>query len=168
MTLPELNELPSLQRKEALATCCGASAWVAEMDKLFPVESKDTLFDQADVIWFSCTESDWKEAFAHHPKIGDIDSLRAKFASTSHWTSSEQAGTASASQEILEQLAEGNRKYEEKFGYIFIVCAIGKSAEEMLNLLRSRLPNRPEDEILIAAQEQNKITLLRLKKLLTT
>ncbi|GAB3696218.1 2-oxo-4-hydroxy-4-carboxy-5-ureidoimidazoline decarboxylase [Spirosoma flavus] len=166
MTLPELNELTSAVRKAALMTCCGSSAWVTEMDKIFPVESRETLFDQAEVIWFTCSENDWREAFSHHPKIGDINSLREKFASTRTWASGEQAGVSTASQDVLEQLAEGNRQYEEKFGYIFIVCATGKSADEMLEILRSRLPNRPEDEILIAAQEQDKITRIRLEKLL--
>ncbi|MBD2704196.1 2-oxo-4-hydroxy-4-carboxy-5-ureidoimidazoline decarboxylase [Spirosoma sp. BT702] len=166
MTLPELNEITSAERKAALSTCCDSSAWVAEMDKIFPVESTNTLFEQAEVIWFACSEYDWREAFSHHPKIGDVDSLRVKFANTRSWASGEQAGVSAASEDVLEQLADGNRQYEEKFGYIFIVCATGKSAEEMLAILRSRLPNRPEDEILLAAQEQDKITRIRLKKLL--
>ncbi|GAB3956592.1 2-oxo-4-hydroxy-4-carboxy-5-ureidoimidazoline decarboxylase [Spirosoma harenae] len=166
MTLPELNQLPVSELKEALKTCCGSSAWVAEMAKLFPVESRETLFEQAEIIWFACSESDWREAFEHHPKIGDINSLREKFANTSDWASGEQAGVSSASRSVLEMLAEGNELYEEKFGYIFIVCATGKSAEEMLNLLEDRLLNSPEAEIQIAMQEQNKITKIRLEKLI--
>ncbi|MBN8825595.1 MULTISPECIES: 2-oxo-4-hydroxy-4-carboxy-5-ureidoimidazoline decarboxylase [unclassified Spirosoma] len=168
MTLPELNEAPVSELKAALTACCGSSAWVKDMVKLFPVDSRETLFEQAEMIWFACSEADWKEAFAHHPKIGDIGSLRSKFASTRNWASGEQSGVAEASEEILRRLAEGNRLYEEKFGYIFIVCATGKSASEMLNILESRLPHSPEKEIQIAMQEQNKITKIRLEKLLGT
>ncbi|QHV94193.1 2-oxo-4-hydroxy-4-carboxy-5-ureidoimidazoline decarboxylase [Spirosoma endbachense] len=168
MILPELNQLPVNQLKAALVTCCGSTAWVNEMAKTFPVESKESLFEQAEISWFSLNESDWREAFDHHPKIGDINSLREKFANTSTWASGEQSGVSTASQQVLEDLSEGNRLYETKFGYIFIVCATGKSADEMLEILNSRLPNSPEDEILIAMQEQNKITKIRLEKLLVS
>ena len=113
-----------------------------------------------------CSEKDWKEAFSHHPKIGDLESLKKKFSSTAGWASDEQSGVNTASQQIIEALADGNKKYEEKFGYIFIVCAAGKSAEEMLAIFKSRLQNSPEVEIEIAADEQNKITKLRIEKLL--
>ena len=168
MTLPELNQLSIFQLKEALSTCCGSTVWVNELAKVFPVESKENLFEQADIIWFACSESDWREAFTHHPKIGDINSLREKFANTKSWAEGEQSGVSVASQQVLEDLSEGNRLYEEKFGYIFIVCATGKSAEEMLEILNARLPNSPETEILIAMQEQNKITKIRLEKLLAS
>ncbi|WP_080056626.1 2-oxo-4-hydroxy-4-carboxy-5-ureidoimidazoline decarboxylase [Spirosoma aerolatum] len=168
MTLPELNDAPVSELKAALATCCGSSTWVNDMVKLFPVDSRETLFEQAEMVWFACSEADWKEAFAHHPKIGDINSLRSKFTSTRNWASDEQSGVADASEVVLQRLAEGNRLYEEKFGYIFIVCATGKSAVEMLNSLESRLPHSPEEEIKIAMQEQNKITKIRLEKLLGT
>jgi 2-oxo-4-hydroxy-4-carboxy-5-ureidoimidazoline decarboxylase len=166
MTLPELNELPVSELKARLCICCGSSAWVDEMTRIFPVESEESLLEQAAIIWFACSESDWEEAFAQHPKIGDIRSLREKFATTKEWVEGEQAGVSTASQLVLEALAEGNRRYEEKFGYIFIVCATGKSAGEMLEILQSRLPNSPEDEIQVAMQEQTKITKIRLEKLL--
>ena len=106
----------------------------------------------------------WKR-FCAHPKIGDVDSLRAKFANTRDWASNEQAGVTEASDSVLQRLSELNREYEAKFGYIFIVCATGKSADEMLAILESRLPNDPTTELRTAAQEQLKITLLRLQKL---
>lgn len=165
MTVPELNQLPVSQLKEALTTCCGSSAWVNEMARLFPIESNESLLEQAETIWFALNESDWREAFTHHPKIGDIHSLREKFANTKAWAEGEQSGVSTASQQVLENLAEGNRLYEEKFGYIFIVCATGKTAAEMLEILNTRLPNTPEAELLIAAQEQHKITKIRLEKL---
>ncbi len=114
------------------------------------------------------TQSDWLEAFAGHPKIGqDIDSLKVKFKNTADWSAGEQAGVDSASEEVLQQLSEGNRAYEEKFGYIFIVCATGKSAAEMLALLQERMGNTPEKELLIAMAEQEKITRIRLERLVS-
>lgn len=124
------------------------------------------LLEDAEAQWYECSPDDWKEAFSHHPRIGDVESLTKKFASTAQWASGEQSGVNAASGKTIEELAEGNRLYEEKFGYIFIVCATGKSAEEMLSLLQARLPNVPTEEIEIAAEEQNKITKLRLQKLL--
>ena len=167
MTLAELNHLPKPALTEALQKCCGSSVWVENMLAAFPVSDAETLMDEANTAWNSLREADWHEAFTHHPKIGgDVEALRAKFASTSTWAEGEQASVKQASQETLEALAAGNEDYERRFGYIFIVCATGKPADEMLALLQARLSNKPEDEILIAAGEQNKITRLRLEKLL--
>ncbi len=167
MTLEELNTLDPNQLKEELTKCCGSSTWVKMVATYFPADSIEELLDEAEAMWYECSEDDWKEAFAHHPKIGDVDSLTKKFASTVQWASGEQSGVNTAAAETIKALAEGNLLYEEKFGYIFIVCATGKSAEEMLTILQTRLANTPEDEIKIAAAEQNKITKLRLQKLLT-
>lgn len=166
MTLEELNKISQPQLKEELLKCCGSSTWVKMMMAYFPADSMEGLLEQAEEIWYECSEDDWKEAFAHHPKIGDVESLTKKFASTAQWASGEQSGVNTAATGTITALAEGNRLYEEKFGYIFIVCATGKSAEEMLTLLRDRLTNDPEKEIKIAAGEQNKITKLRLQKLI--
>jgi 2-oxo-4-hydroxy-4-carboxy-5-ureidoimidazoline decarboxylase len=166
MTLHELNTLPVQQLKEELLKCCGSLAWVSKMLAFFPAEDLVELLEDAEEEWSKCSEEDWKEAFAHHPKIGDIESLKKKFASTAGWASGEQSGVDTASRQTLEALAKGNKEYENKFGYIFIVCATGKSADEMLGLLTTRLLNDPKDEIEIASDEQNKITKLRLEKLL--
>ena len=166
MTLHELNTLPKDQLKDALLKCCGSANWVEKMLPFFPADDLVELLEDAEEQWFKCSEGDWKEAFSQHPKIGDTASLKKKFASTAQWASGEQSGVSTASQQTIEALAEGNRKYEDKFGYIFIVCATGKTAEEMLEILTSRLSNDPKDEIEIAADEQNKITKLRLEKLL--
>ncbi|QDA60480.1 2-oxo-4-hydroxy-4-carboxy-5-ureidoimidazoline decarboxylase [Hymenobacter jejuensis] len=166
MTLTELNTLDQPALAEALSKCCGATAWVQAMSEIFPVADAATLFSRAHDIWYGLQESDWREAFTHHPKIGDASALKEKFASTSAWAAGEQGAVKQASQQVLEDLAEGNWRYEEKFGYIFIVCATGKSAEEMLALLQARLPNSPETEIHIAMGEQDKITKIRLEKLL--
>lgn len=108
---------------------------------------------------------DWLEALAAHPRIGDLHSLREKFASTADWASGEQAGVAGAGDDLIRALADGNRDYEAKFGYIFIVCATGKTAAEMLAILRERLLNGPGAELRIAAAEQAEIMRLRLEKL---
>ena len=166
VSLSALNQMPVKWLREALTTCCGSSAWVDGMVSIMPVGNREELYEQAERIWYTCSEQDWREAFTHHPKIGDIDSLQKKFASTQAWTEGEQAGVSAASQQVLEQLADGNRLYEEKFGYIFIVCATGKSATEMLEMLHDRLPNSPADELKVAMQEQRKITRIRLEKLM--
>ena len=166
MTLHELNTLSKQQLIQELTKCCGSSAWVNKMLPFFPADDLVELLEDAEELWFKCSEEDWKEAFAQHPKIGDVESLQKKFASTAQWASGEQSGVNNASQQTLEALAEDNKKYEDKFGYIFIVCATGKSAEEMLGILNERLLNDPKDEIEIAADEQNTITKLRLEKLL--
>lgn len=166
MTIHELNHLPPGQQKETLFRCCGSTAWVNKMLEVFPVEDFVDLTEDAEEKWYECSEADWKEAFSHHPKIGDTESLKKKFADTAQWASGEQSGVNTASEEVIKQLAEGNRQYEEKFGYIFIVCATGKSADEMLQMLNARLPNSPGEEIKIAADQQMQITKLRLQKLL--
>ena len=145
--------------------CCGSTAWAEQLSKNFPFDSMESLKKESDRIWFSLGEDDWKEAFSHHPKIGDMGNLKKKFASTSHLAEGEQAEVKHAEEEVLRALQKGNDDYEKKFGYIFIVCATGKSAEEMLSLLNSRLINNPAFEIRVAAEEQNKITHLRLDKL---
>lgn len=167
MTLHEFNILPKQQLKQELFKCCGSTVWVEKMLTIFPVDDLVELLEDAEEKWYQCSEKDWLEAFKHHPKIGDIESLQQKFASTAQWAEEEQNGTGNASTDILHQLKNKNEEYEKKFGYIFIVCATGKSAEEMLDILQSRLPNSKEEEIKIAADEQDKITKLRLEKLLS-
>lgn len=173
MTLHEFNILPKQELIEELIKCCGSVSWVNKMLPFIPADDMIELLEDAEEQWWQCSEDDWKEAFSHHPKIGDVESLSEgllpetkKFASTAQWASGEQSSVNIASKETIEALAEGNRLYEEKFGYIFIVCATGKSAEEMLGMLQSRLKNNTVEEIQIAADEQNKITKLRIEKLL--
>ena len=166
MHLQELNNLPPATRAEALATCCGAAAWVAVLNQQFPFATAAALFAAADQIWQNLSEADWREAFTHHPKIGDVNALREKFTSTATWAAGEQGAVRQASQATLAALAAGNDAYAQKFGYTFIVCATGKSAGEILALLQARLPNAPTQEIHTAMGEQAKITRLRLEKLL--
>ncbi len=160
-----LNVLVDADARTVLLRCCGSRRWVDGMMARRPFESWAELMSAADDVWAAVARSDWLEAFAAHPRIGDLAALREKFAATSDLCGSEQAGVAGAAEQVLHDLANGNRQYEERFGYIFIVCATGKSAMEMLTLLQARLGNQPDDEIKIAAAEQAKITRLRLEKL---
>ena len=164
MTIAAFDHLPLEEKKTLLFQCCGSMAWVSKMIAMPPVEDLIDLFEDAEEKWYECTEADWKEAFGHHPKIGDIDALRKKFAGD-QFAGGEQSSIRGATEETLKLLAKGNKNYEEKFGYIFIVYATGKTAEEMLGILNSRLMNTPAEEIMIAMDEQNKITKLRLEKI---
>ncbi len=166
MTLHELNTLPKEQLKTALFNCCGSQNWVSKMLPFFPADDMVELLNDAEDQWYECTGTDWLEAFTQHPKIGDVESLTKKFAATAEWAGGEQAAVAEADRQTIEALAKGNTDYEQKFGFIFIVCATGKSAAEMLQLLQQRLPNSKAEEIINAMEEQNKITLIRLQKLL--
>jgi len=167
MTLHELNILPKDQLEQVLFNCCGSKNWVSKMCSFFPMDDLIELLNDAEDQWYNCKDADWLQAFTQHPKIGDLQSLTIKFASTAQWASGEQMAASTASQQIIEALATGNAVYEKKFGFIFIVCATGKSAEEMLQLLQERLPNSIAAEMNIAMEEQNKITQLRLQKLLS-
>jgi 2-oxo-4-hydroxy-4-carboxy-5-ureidoimidazoline decarboxylase len=164
--LDRLNHLPAANAIDDLLRCCGSRYWANAMAAQRPFASVTAVLNASDAIAEEMDREDWLEAFSHHPKIGDISALRAKFAGTAAWAQNEQSGTSSASEEVLQGLADGNRAYEEKFGYIFIICATGKSAAEMLAALEQRLHNTPDQELLIAAEQQQQITRLRLCKLL--
>jgi 5-hydroxyisourate hydrolase / 2-oxo-4-hydroxy-4-carboxy-5-ureidoimidazoline decarboxylase len=133
------------------------------MESRRPYRDIAELLETADRVWWSLTPADWREAFAAHPRIGEKKQDQED--RSRRWSEEEQSGAAGAREAVLADLAEANRIYEERFGYIFIVCATGKSAEEMLALLRARLKNDPETEVRIAAEEQRKITRLRLEKM---
>ncbi len=156
-----LNSLTESDARAALLRCCGASRWVEQMSARRPFADANALFAAARDIATTLTRSDWLEAFAGHPKIGDFESLRNQSA----WSAEEQSALSSAAEATLRALAAGNRAYEAKFGHIFIVCATGKTADEMLALLEQRLEHSPDEELRIAAAEQEKITHLRLQRL---
>jgi len=168
MNLDLLNQLSEEEAKAELLRCCGSKRWAAQMLERRPFSGTPDLLAAAEDIWNALSAYDWIEAFSRHPKIGDLESLRAKFATTQKWAEGEQAGVKSAPEEVLKALAEGNERYEKKFGFIFIVNATGKGAEEMLRLLKERLSNDLATELKIAAAEQNKIIRIRLQKLLQT
>jgi OHCU decarboxylase len=145
-----------------LLRACGSTRWVDRMMARRPFGTDKKLLFAARNEWFGLTEQDWLEAFAHHPRIGDRASLEARFPATHDLSAKEQAGVGAARSEVITALGEANERYLERFGFIFIVCATGKTAEEMLSLLRDRLNNDRATELRIAAGEQAKITAIRL------
>jgi 2-oxo-4-hydroxy-4-carboxy-5-ureidoimidazoline decarboxylase len=161
-----LNALPPSEARAVLERCCGAERWVEGMLQRRPFASPAALLEQAHAVWRELPAPDFLEAFSHHPEIGaNLDELRRKFAATAELSLTEQAGAAHASEATLSALGRQNQAYRARFGYSFIVCASGKTASEMLELLQGRLGNAPEVELGIAAAEQAKITRLRLEKL---
>jgi 2-oxo-4-hydroxy-4-carboxy-5-ureidoimidazoline decarboxylase len=162
----DLDQMPLDEKRMQLFKCCGSKAWVEKMLTIFPVEDMIDLFQYAEEKWDECTEADWKEAFDHHPQIGSVESIKPADEASAAWAKSEQSQVAEANDDLKEQLAEVNKLYKEKFGYIFIINATGKSAKEILAALQVRLQNSPEAEIEIAMGEQVAITRLRLEKLL--
>jgi 2-oxo-4-hydroxy-4-carboxy-5-ureidoimidazoline decarboxylase len=158
MTVTELDAMPESQAMEMLRECCGSSRWVDRMLAQRPFGSREAVLAAADEIWASLDGDDRREAFAYHPRIGEQ--------TTSSITAREQSGVSGAADDVRLALAKANRDYEQRFGYIYIVCATGKSAEEMLAIAKSRLQNDPDKELRVAAEEQRKITRLRLQKLL--
>ncbi|MBY0495745.1 MAG: 2-oxo-4-hydroxy-4-carboxy-5-ureidoimidazoline decarboxylase [Cyanobacteria bacterium] len=158
----ELNDASADQARALLARACGSSRWVDRMMARRPFASDARLLFAARNEWFGLMEWDWLEAFSHHPRIGDRAALESRFPATHDLSSKEQSGIGIAGADVLQALAQANNDYFDRFGFIFIVCATGKSAPEMLALLLSRLQNDRATELRIAAEEQCKITALRL------
>lgn len=163
MTLDELNQASSQQRADFFHSQCAAHRWVERMTHSAPFASKEAVLSAAREHWRAMNESDWREAFDGHPMIGNMDTLRAKYQSSRGHSSKEQSGVDSASDETLRALANENQAYLDRHGFIFIVFASGKSADQMLDQLRARINNSTEQELKLAAAQQLKITLLRLE-----
>lgn len=163
-----LNSLPAAEAEKELIKCCGSTRWAQQMTEARPYLTLEALLANANEIWWALDRNDWLEAFRSHPKIGEKKAADPVSTQARQWSGQEQAGVATASQETVESLATLNRAYEQKFGFIFIICATGKTSDEMLSALRERLEHEAVDELPIAAAEQSKITALRLKKLLTS
>ncbi len=157
-----INTASPDEARKILLRACGSIRWVDRMMQRRPFGNDARLLFAARNEWFGLTEADWLEAFSHHPRIGDRASLAARFPASHDLSAQEQARVGGANAEVLDALAEANAQYFDRFGFIFIVCATGKTAEEMLALLRSRLPNERSAELRIAAEEQARITALRL------
>lgn len=168
MTLDELNSLTESEAFKQIESCCVAHNWVNAMVAARPFNTTESLLAKADEVWQTMTESDIREAFEGHPRIGDVNTLRAKYAHTASSAGHEQSGISAADEATIVEMAALNDEYFEKFGFIFIVCASGKSAAEMLKLLKARMPNSKDAELAIAAAEQSKITKIRLNKLLAS
>jgi 2-oxo-4-hydroxy-4-carboxy-5-ureidoimidazoline decarboxylase len=139
------------------------------MTQARPFVSRTHLLGQAGQVWWHLGDGDWLEAFTHHPPIGgDVETLRARFGNTADWSEGEQAGVEGAQESTIQRLADSNQTYLSRYGFLFIVCASGKSADEMLGILQGRLHNELAYELRVAAGEQLKITILRLNKLEAT
>ena len=164
MTLAEFNALPSAQAESALMDCCGSARWAVSVASRRPYQTVEALHKAADSIWWKLERADWLEAFSHHPQIGDKPASGSE--SARQWAAGEQAAARTATDDVKARLARANRAYFEKFGYIYIVCASGKTAEGMLAILNQRLQNDLASELSIAAEQQRLITRIRLDKLL--
>ncbi len=165
-TLAWLNSLPDAEARAELLKCCGSSRWAEGVAARRPFRSVEELEEEADRVWRELSAGDWLEAFRAHPRIGERKAAAGASAESRVWSEREQAGASGAGEQTRAALAKGNRAYEGRFGFIFIVCATGRTAEEMLGLLRARLAHDRETELRVAAEEQRRITRLRLRKLL--
>ncbi len=164
--IERLNSLPREEAEAELLKCCGSSRWAREVAARRPFVDADELLRASDEVWWSLDGRDWLEAFGRHPKIGERKSAAGQTERERAWSAEEQSGVDAAGGRAREELAEGNREYERRFGHIYLVSAGGKSADELLAILRQRLSNDPEAELRVAAGEQAKITRSRLRKLL--
>jgi 2-oxo-4-hydroxy-4-carboxy-5-ureidoimidazoline decarboxylase len=162
-TLQAWNKADETAALDAMLACCGARSWASAMVALRPIDNVFELSEAADRVWAMMTEADWMEAFACHPQIGDRKPTQAtgRFAL---WSGEEQSSVATADSAVLADLAKGNAQYEAKFGFTYIVCATGKTANEMLTILKRRLANDRASELREAAEQQRQITQIRLGK----
>jgi allantoicase len=160
------DTLPPRMAEAAIRQCCGSSSWVKSMMNARPFGSAQAVFTHADIAWNACGKSDWLEAFEAHPRIGESKAAPTQSAAAAAWSRQEQAGVNVATEDVRTALAEINRAYEKRFGFIYIVCATGRTAEDMLAYAQTRINNTRDAELCNAAAEQHKITRLRLEKLL--
>jgi OHCU decarboxylase len=161
-TLASFNRLSRGEAERRLLACCGSRAWASKLAAGRPYASVAAVIQMADDVWAQLKHADWLEAFAAHPRIGESGGRSPDSSNR------EQKGVMSAKEETLAVLAEGNRLYEERFGHVFLISATGRSAQDVLAALRQRIENDPATELDVAAEEQRKITRLRLKSMLSS
>lgn len=166
ITLAQLNALPSEDAERELLACCGSRAWARAVAAGRPYAELSSLLAAADRVWLALSPDDWLEAFSKHPRIGER-AARAAPAVERGWSEGEQSRARQGTPAVLTELATANAEYENRFGHVFLICATGKTADEILQQARARLHNDPDYELRIAAEEQRRITHLRLRKLLT-
>ena len=164
--IEKLNRMPPNDRRASLLSCCGSTRWAEEVSGLLPMWDVGQLLILGERVWRELGREDWLEAFRAHPKIGERRAAASAGEDARRWSEGEQSRARATSTETLDALAQANREYEEKFGFVFIVCATNRSADEMLDALRERMKNDAETELRVAAEEQWRITELRIKKLL--
>lgn len=162
--LASWNVMTLDEAAEEILPCCGSKAWALEMSARRPIRDENALMKASDDVWRHLAESDWLEAFRSHPRIGESTASKAISGPSARWSHEEQWSVNTAGNALKKALAEGNRAYEQQFGRIFILCATGKPAEEMLDILRRRLDNDGETELQESAEQQRQIAQLRLKK----
>ncbi|HTR48958.1 MAG TPA: 2-oxo-4-hydroxy-4-carboxy-5-ureidoimidazoline decarboxylase [Verrucomicrobiae bacterium] len=162
--LARWNALPAVEAESAILPCCGSRAWARGMALRRPIASEAELLGASDETWRALAEADWMEAFRSHPRIGESRAERPAGAPSAAWSAREQSGVSASDEAIKTALAEGNREYEGRFGRIFIVCATGKTAVEILEILRRRLQNDAATELREAAEQQRQIAQIRLKR----
>ena len=165
--LARWNRSPTEEATQEILPCCGSKAWADAMAKLRPISSEAALLAACDEVWWNVSESDWLEAFSTHPRIGESASHSSP-ARSANWSSEEQRNVTVADTDLRSALAEANRKYEELFHRIFIVCATNKSAPEILEILQRRLHNDDSTELQESAEQQLQIAHIRLKKWLSS
>jgi 2-oxo-4-hydroxy-4-carboxy-5-ureidoimidazoline decarboxylase len=163
-TLAAWNQADEIAATNAMIACCGSKRWAAAMIALRPIASVEALSASADRLWDTMQPADWLEAFACHPRIGERKAAMHAGAQSTAWSRQEQARASTASDRVLAELAEGNELYERRFGFTYIVCASGKSAEDMLAILNRRLAGSREAELREAAEQQRQIMQIRLGK----
>lgn len=166
--LEQFHRLPRQEAINILLDCCGSNKWAEQMAEKRPFNGGSDLFAAAEHAWSALEREDWLEAFRHHPPIGGNRAKVRQSATASRWSAREQSLAQQAPPEVLAALARENKAYARKFGYVFLICATHKTSEEILQALRQRISNTPEIELPIAAQEQRKITRLRLERLLNS
>lgn len=167
LTLAQLNALPREEAERELLTCCGSRAWASQVAAGRPYTSFESLVAESDRVWYALSPDDWLEAFSKHPRIGER-AVPAAPDVERRWSEGEQSRAHEAAPAVLSELTLANAEYENRFGHVFLICATGKSADEILQQARERLHNDPGRERRVAADEQRRITHLRLRKLLTT
>lgn len=162
--IEEWNAMTADAASEAILPCCGSRAWAHGLAARRPLGTLPELLAASDAAWWSLPEADWREAFDSHPRIGEQQAVRHATDASLAWSAGEQPAAELSDADAKTKLAEGNRAYEAKFGRIFIVCATGKTAQEMLAILSRRVHNTPEAELQEAAEQQREITHIRLRK----
>ena len=166
--LARWNALRPEEAAENIFPCCGSKGWARGMAARRPIVTEAALLAACDQVWNSLPESDWMEAFCSHPRIGESRSAAASSAQATAWSGEEQRSAGASDENVKVALAQANRDYEQRFSRIFIVCAAGKSAPEILEILRRRFENDEKTELREAAEQQRQIARLRLKKWLSS
>jgi 2-oxo-4-hydroxy-4-carboxy-5-ureidoimidazoline decarboxylase len=162
--LEHWNRLPVEEAASAILPCCGSKAWSCGMAARRPLLDEAALLAASDETWHNLAQSDWLEAFQSHPRIGESRPRQGVPLQSAAWSEQEQKKIQDIDDTFRIALEEGNREYERRFGRIFIVCATGKSAAEILEILRRRLQNDAETELREAAEQQRQIAQIRLRK----